>query len=87
MFELATQIVASFGVIRFCNSIFQLENSSLLKADLHLAYKKLINVSNNTVYISVNKHPSNKENNKTEYLIVRQNKHVAIRLYITYMGN
>ena len=61
--------------------------SSLFKVDLHLAYKKPINVNSNTAYISVNKLPSNNDNNKTEYLIVRQNQHVANRLYITYMGN
>ena len=61
--------------------------SSLFKVDLHLAYKKPINVNNNTAYISVNKLPSNNDNNKTEYLIVRQNQHVANRLYITDMGN
>ena len=38
-------------------------------------------------YISVNKLPSNNDNNKTKYLIVRQNQHDANRLYITYMGN
>ena len=61
--------------------------SSLFKVDLHLAYKKPINVNNNTAYISVNKLPSNNDNNKTKYLIVRQNQHVANRLYITYKGN
>ena len=35
----------------------------------------------------VDKLPSNNDNNKTKYLIVRQNQHVANRLYITYMGN
>ena len=61
--------------------------SSLFKVDLHLAYKKPINVNNNTAHKSVNKLPSNNDNNKTKYLIVRQNQHVANRLYITYMGN
>ena len=61
--------------------------SSLFKVDLHLAYKKPINVNNNTAYISVNKLPSNNDNNKTKYLIVRQNQHVANRLDITYKGN
>ena len=55
--------------------------------DLHLAYKKPINVNNNTAYISVNKLASNNDNNKTKCLIARQNQHVANRLYITYMGN
>ena len=54
--------------------------SSLFKVHLHLAYKKPINVNNNTAYISVNKLPSNNDNNKTKYLIVRQNQHVANRL-------
>ena len=57
--------------------------SSLFKVDLHLAYKKPINVNNNTAYMSVNKLPSNNDSNKTEYLIVRQNKHVANRFCIT----
>ena len=61
--------------------------SSLFKVDLHLAYKKPINVNNNTTYLSVNKLPSNNDNNKTKYLIIRQSQHVANRLYITYMGN
>ena len=61
--------------------------SSLFKVDLHLAYKKPRNVNNNTAYISVNKLPSNNDNNKTEYLIVRQNQHVANRFCTTYMGN
>ena len=61
--------------------------SSLFKVDLHLAYKKPINVNNNTAYISVNKLPSNNDSNKTKYLIIIQNQHVANRLYITYMGN
>ena len=61
--------------------------SSLFKVDLHLAYKKPINVNNNTAHKSVNKLPSNNDNNKTKYLIVRQNQHVANRLYITYMTN
>ena len=60
---------------------------SLFKVNLHLAYKKPINVNNNTAYISVNKLPCNNDNNKTEYLIARQNQHVANRLYITYMSN
>ena len=60
---------------------------SLFKVDLHIAYRKPINVNENTAYISVNKLPSNNDNNKTKYLIVRQNQHVANRLYITYMGN
>ena len=58
----------------------------LFISSLHLAYKKPINLSNNTAYISVNK-LANNDNNKTKYLIVRQNQHVANRLYITYMGN
>ena len=61
--------------------------SSLFKVDLHLAYKKPLNVNNNTAYIYVNKFPSNNDDNKTEYLIVRQNQHVANRHYITCMGN
>ena len=61
--------------------------SSLFKVDLHLASKKPIHVNNNTAYISVNKLPSNTDNNKTEYLIVRKDQHVANRFYITYMGN
>ena len=61
--------------------------SSLFMVDLHLAYKKPINVNNNTAYISVNKLASNNDNNKTKCLIARQNQHVANRLYITYMGN
>ena len=61
--------------------------SSLFKVDLHLAYKKPININNNTAYISINKLPSNNDNNKTEYLIVRQNQHVTNRFYITYTGN
>ena len=61
--------------------------SSLFKVDLNLAYKKPINVNNNTAYISLNKLHSNNDNNKTEYLIVRQNQHVANRFYITCMGN
>ena len=60
---------------------------SLFKVDLHLAYKKPINVNNNTAYIFVYKLPSDNDDNKTKYLIVRQNQHVANRLYITYMGN
>ena len=47
--------------------------SSLFKVDLRLAYKKPINVNNNTAYMPVNKLPSNKANNKTKYLIVKQN--------------
>ena len=65
---------------------FVLFISSLFKDDLHLAYKKPINVNSNTAYISVNKLPSNSDN-KTKYLIGRQNQHVANRLYITYMSN
>ena len=45
---------------------------SLFKVDLHLAYKKPKKVNNSTAYISVNKLPSNNDNNKTEYLFVRQ---------------
>ena len=60
--------------------------SPLFKVDLHQAYKKPIKVNNNAAYISVNKLPSNNDN-KTEYLIVRQSQHVANRFYITYMGN
>ena len=48
-----------------------------------LIIKKRVNANNNTAYISVNKLPSNNDNNKTKYLIVRQNQHVANRLYIT----
>ena len=59
---------------------------SLFKVDLHIAYRKPINVNENTAYISVNKLPSNNDNNKTKYLIGRQNQHVTNRLYITYMG-
>ena len=59
----------------------------MFKVDLHLAYKKPINVNNNTAYIFVYKLPSDNDDNKTKYLIVRQNQHVANRLYITYMGN
>ena len=47
--------------------------SSLFKVDLHLAYKKPMNVNSNTTYISVNKFPCNNDNNKSKYLIVRQN--------------
>ena len=61
--------------------------SSLFKVDLHLAYKKPTNISNNPAYISVNKLPSNNDNNKTKYLLVTQNQHVANRLYITYMSS
>ena len=50
--------------------------SSLFKVDLRLVYKK-----------PINKLPSNNDNDKTEYLIVTKNQHVANRLYITYMGN
>ena len=50
--------------------------SSLFKADLRLVYKK-----------PMNKLPSNNDNDKTEYLIVTKNQHVANRFYITYMGN
>ena len=60
--------------------------SSLFKVDLHIAYRKPTNVNENTAYISVNKLPSNNDNNKTKYLIGRQNQHVANRLFITYMG-
>ena len=45
----------------------------LFKVDLHLAYKKPMNVNSNTTYILVNKFPCNNDNNKTKYLIVRQN--------------
>ena len=51
--------------------------------DLHLAYKKPINVNNNTVYISVNNVPTNNDNNKSEYLIVKHSD----RLYITYVDS
>ena len=57
--------------------------SSLFRVDLHLAYRKPMNANNNTAYISTNKLPSNNDSNKTEYLIVRQNKHVANRFCIT----
>ena len=43
---------------------------SLFKVDLHLTYKKPINVSNNTAYISVNKLLNNNDNNETKYLII-----------------
>ena len=56
---------------------------SLLKIDLHLTYKKPINGNKNTANISVNKLSNNNDNNKTKYLIIRQNQHVANRLYIT----
>ena len=46
--------------------LFYLFISSLFKVDLHLSYKKPINVNNNTVYISVNKLPKNNNNNKTK---------------------
>ena len=52
----------------FCIYLFI---SSLFKVDLHLTYKKPINVSNNTAYISVNKLPNDNDNNKTKYLIIR----------------
>ena len=61
--------------------------SSLFKVDFNVGYKKPINVNNNTAYISINKLLSKNDNNKTEYLIVRQNQQVPNRLYITYMGN
>ena len=54
-----------------------------VKVDLNLAYKKPINVNNNTAYISVN----NNDDNKTEYLIVRQNQHIANIFYMAYMSN
>ena len=46
--------------------LFYLFISFLFKVDLHLSYKKPINVNNNTVYISVNKLPKNNNNNKTK---------------------
>ena len=55
---------------------------SLLKIDLHLAYKKPINDNKNTANISANKLSNNNDNNKTKYLIIRRNMHVANRLYI-----
>ena len=57
----------------FIHSFIYLFIPSLFQVDLDLAYKKPINVNNNAVYISVNKLLSNNDNNKTEYLIVRQN--------------
>ena len=44
--------------------------SFLFKVDLPPAYKKLINVNINTAYTSVNKRPSNNDNNKTKYLLL-----------------
>ena len=49
-------------------SVIYLFISSLFEVDLHLTYKKLINVNNNAAYISVNKLPNNNDNNKTKYL-------------------
>ena len=54
----------------------------MLKIDLHLAYKKPINGNKNTANISANKLSNNNDNNKTKYLIIRRNMHVANRLYI-----
>ena len=51
--------------------LFILFISSLFKVDLHLTYKKPINVNNNTTYIYVNKLPNNNGNNETKYLIIR----------------
>ena len=51
------------------------------KVDLHLAYEKPISINKNTAYISVNRLPSNDDNNKTKYLLVRQNQHVAIKIF------
>ena len=51
------------------------------KVDLHLAYEKPISINKNSAYISVNRLPSNDDNNKTKYLLVRQNQHVAIRIF------
>ena len=51
--------------------LFILFISSLFKVDLHLTYKKPINVSNSTAYIYVNKLPNNNDNNKTKYLTIR----------------
>ena len=59
--------------------------SAMLKFDV--AYKELIDVNNNTSYISVNKLSNNNENNKTKYLIIRRNQHAANRLYVTNMDN
>ena len=74
--------------LNICLILYILHISSLFKVDLHLAYKKRKNINNNTAYIFVNKLSSNNNNNnKTEYLIVRQNQHVANGFYITYMGN
>ena len=39
--------------------------SSLIKVDLHLTYKKPINVNNNTAHIFGNKLPNNNDNNET----------------------
>ena len=41
--------------------------SFLFEIDIHLTYKKLMNVNNNTVYISVNKLPNNNYNSETKY--------------------
>ena len=53
------------------NDLFILFISSLFKVDLHLPYKKPINVNNNTAYISFNKLPNNIDNNETKYVIIR----------------
>ena len=42
--------------------------SSLFKVDVHLTYKKTINVNNNTAYIYVNKLPNN---NETTYGVIK----------------
>ena len=76
----------SFVTVIADRNEFYLFFSSLFQVDLHLAYKKPTNV-NNTAYISVNKLPSYNDNDKTKYLIVRQNQQAANRLYITYIGN
>ena len=61
--------------------------SSFFKVDLHLAYKKPINVNNNTAYISVNKLPHKNDNNKAKHIIVRQNQHFEYSIYINHVGN
>ena len=53
----------------------------------YVAYKELIDVNNNTSYISVNKLSNNNDNNKTIYLIIRRSQHAANRLYITNIDN
>ena len=57
----------------------------MLKFDV--AFKELIDVNNNTSYISVNKLSNNNDHNKTKYLIIKRNQHAANRIYITNMDN